>query len=339
MNWDNVSTKVRTTFGVPYKGFYQRVYEAYRPPLAYPKEVLRSMTIDDLHPKPVRATNLYGSFVLNRQGVLQGPFTFEEWQTYAVSLLDEFGQIVENPTLPLDWRDVFFRYTGDFYAGSYSHFVDIWLILINQLPGDDLLKHWSYYNVFFGVDITKMTDKVSREKARDYHGKLKVFTVKRPHGLHRSILAKVHPEDWEYFATLYSPDKNVPRDLDCPNGPLVLEPSKKNLDHVGFINDNFKAWIENGAIIDGGTSSQVQPELAVGITVANPEEKPRECWDGSILKEVEHPVKLPCKLDRMDKMYPLLKKNCWLAKCDDKSGYHQMRLSKTSETLLYLPFL
>ena len=79
-------------------------------------------------PKPIRAVNRNLSFVLNRQGIMQGPFTHSEWLEYSWKLWDNFHEVIENdnPWSEKDsvdnWSTLFFRHTDDFNAGNYNLF-------------------------------------------------------------------------------------------------------------------------------------------------------------------------------------------------------------------------
>ena len=92
-------------------------------------------------PPCVRPVNKSGCLVLNTVGVVQGPYTFEEWFVYGQNLIHYFHLIVQKKAKP-DWSKLYFRDPSQFYAGSYSHFCNIGIIYINTFQKNYL--HYIY---------------------------------------------------------------------------------------------------------------------------------------------------------------------------------------------------
>ena len=77
-------------------------------------------------PRNVRAVNFRGDLVLNRQGVLQGPHTHLEWLGYSTECFRLIAECKEwSPARHPDWRDLYFRATDQFYAGTFNHFSQV----------------------------------------------------------------------------------------------------------------------------------------------------------------------------------------------------------------------
>lgn len=77
-------------------------------------------------PQNVRAVNFRGDLVLNKEGVLQGPYTHSEWKDYSLQCFRLIAECKEwSPQRRPDWRDLYFRATDQFYAGSFFHFSEV----------------------------------------------------------------------------------------------------------------------------------------------------------------------------------------------------------------------
>ena len=105
-----------------------------------------------IHEPPlVRPVNRRGDFVINAQGIVQGPLRYSEWLAYAYALLDNFHELLKDGE-SFKWADLYFRSEDDFYSGSYSHFSPISLLLARKLQSDQV-AHRSYQVIHSGVDI------------------------------------------------------------------------------------------------------------------------------------------------------------------------------------------
>lgn len=82
-------------------------------------------------PKPIRAVNKDTNLVVNRQGIVQGPYTHAEWLAYSWFLWDQFHEVVDNTVNISDersrnlWASLYFRHTDDFCGGNYNFFSGI----------------------------------------------------------------------------------------------------------------------------------------------------------------------------------------------------------------------
>jgi len=155
--------------------------------LAYPKiEEYEKFTNDDgtlniegvFAPKNVRSVNIKGHMIITKFGIIQGPYTHQEWLAYSFTLWGHMNDILNEKISPntLDWRNLYFRHNDDYYAGSFYHFSDNWLVTINSLPDNDDLKHKIYQDVHSGVDIFSSMGEIKPEKARLYRDKKYYYT-------------------------------------------------------------------------------------------------------------------------------------------------------------------
>ena len=111
-----------------------------------------------------RPVNFNNAMVLNEKGIVMGPYTFVEWYDYSWQLLEQFHDILNGKEVP-HWNDLYFRHMYDFVAGSYAFFSDISLVLCNKLQNDHV-KHFSYYDMKFGLDVTNNLKLVEKHQAK-----------------------------------------------------------------------------------------------------------------------------------------------------------------------------
>ena len=102
----------------------------------------------------IRAVNWNNAMVLNENGVVQGPYSHQEWLEHSWFLWDLFFKLKEDPEVfflnhAFWWSCIYFRHNEDFCAGLYQRFTPIFLLLANYLP-DDYSKHRSYADVHSG---------------------------------------------------------------------------------------------------------------------------------------------------------------------------------------------
>ena len=275
--------------------------------------------------------NRRGDLVLSQKGILQGPYLHSEWLQQSYHCLDLFDEVLKDEGKHRDWRDVYFRCCDDYYAGSYSHFTQIWEIFINGLPDNDKLKHECLYNLHHGVDFYRTLTKVKKVNPRKFRRREKLYTEKEPHYLNRKILETCDPEegDMGYYKSLFPQYKWLPKKVG-QRGNLKFKDNPLNEPLEPYISKQLADWCVCGSVLDGGHTSHSTPYLTVGITVANATKKPRLCFDGGALKALEGDYKIPCILDGIPQFYKYLHKGALLSKVDDKSGYHQLRLNKES---------
>ena len=70
-------------------------------------------------PPPVRPVNRHGCLVVNENGIVQGPYTHNEWLLYGFEALDLFQDVVDGKA-EAEWSDVYFRHNDDYYSGNYK---------------------------------------------------------------------------------------------------------------------------------------------------------------------------------------------------------------------------
>ena len=122
-------------------------------------------------PRPIRAVNRNQCFVVNRKGVMQGPFHHFEWLNYSWILWDLFHDVLDgtvefNATTAKElWGSLYFRCTDDFVAGNYNFFSEVHLLLANAFPDRDT-KHSSYSEVHAGADLWHNLEPVDVKNAK-----------------------------------------------------------------------------------------------------------------------------------------------------------------------------
>ena len=93
-------------------------------------------------PPPTRPVNFQNSLVINGNGKIMGPFEEIEWQLQSQKLMDIFFKLVNEPqhynatTKSFWWSEIFFRHNGDFVAGLYSRYTEIFQLLAKYLPNE-----------------------------------------------------------------------------------------------------------------------------------------------------------------------------------------------------------
>ena len=168
-------------------------------------------------PKPIRAVNRNSCFVVNRQGVLQGPFEHHEWLSYSWVLWDLFHDILEEK-VQFDsvnakqmWSSLYFRYVKDFTAGSYNHFSEIHLLLANAFPDRDT-KHSCYSELHSGADLWINLEPTDIKDAKQFRNEGKIFNVSVPHKTNCKI-RNLKVEDSKTILSLREERKNQLKEL------------------------------------------------------------------------------------------------------------------------------
>jgi len=301
-------------------------------------------TDGEFSPKNVLSVNINGHIVADRNGIVQGPYTHEEWLGYSHDLWLKFNQhlfpekfatTLDGSCKKPDWRDVYFRSNDHYYAGSFNHFSDQWLVTINSLPDDDDLKHKIYKDVHSGVDIFHGILPIPREKAREHRDGNKYYTVEIPHKYNcwvHSKLGKLTEVEKIKFNRWYPKVKSIFRLKDPKTGMLdtnahIPTPPAVLTKYEQFIKTQLGKWMDRGSIIEVNSERLATTNPLV---VADEEgKKLRPCFDGSLLSLMET-RKSPCVLDTIPSTFPLISRGTILTKMDDQSGFHQFLMNVDS---------
>ena len=267
-------------------------------------------------------------------------------------------------------RNRFAQCLGSQYqAGSYSRHVDKFLLGIRYLEGH-VHRHESYkaiwqgadvyhnqkpvdksdainfrsdklYNItvphyqncnHLGIDPTKLDLDKAREWDRNYQKRFHEELVK-PHKKSDKImegLVEGFDSDWQ----LFKPFKHIIRRIPSAKNDFQMIPLySTNPDwvhkYLKFTVDTIDEWLMTGALILRPEGDE--PIMTAGCIYASMDKKPRLCYDGSITKALEF-YKMPCKLDCLQQVAPVIPKNALLTKMDDKRGFHQMTINEESIT-------
>ena len=139
---------------------------------------------------PVKPVNKNGALVMHPNGFIVGPYLGKDWKEYSYFLLDYFHNIIEGKDIP-DWSRLYFRDMNDFYAGSYGHFYDIYLLYNQKLPGL-ITRHMALNDVSLGVDFFENLLPSEVLKTTNFRGKGEMHSIPAPHKLH---LQHIHNMD------------------------------------------------------------------------------------------------------------------------------------------------
>ena len=138
---------------------------------------------------PVKPVNKNGALVMHPQGFIVGPYLGEDWKKYSYYLLEYFHDILEHKDIP-DWSRLFFRDMNDFYAGSYGHFYDIYLLYSQKLPGL-VTRHMALNDVSLGVDFFENLLPSEVLKTTNFRGKGEMHSIPAQHKLHLQHIHKM----------------------------------------------------------------------------------------------------------------------------------------------------
>ena len=130
-------------------------------------------------PPPVRPVLQNGAMAIDENGLVRGPYLYEQWREYSFFLLDYFHDILEGKDEPA-WHRLFFRHEDDFYGGIYSHFYEIHFILSRKLAGT-VTRHSALNDVHRGVDMYENLYPAGLLKPTNFRGKGQMFTLTMPH--------------------------------------------------------------------------------------------------------------------------------------------------------------
>ena len=304
-------------------------------------------------PKNVLAKSFDNRLVISREGIIQGPFTPQEWGEYAheswglVAKLSEDMpdfEKTDNKYLKFgknykpDIRDLFFRDPDNFQCGSFNHFCDQWLITINTLPDDDDLKHMTYMSVWNGIDLFQNQALIEKNFSRPFRNKGNFHTKKIPHKFNNYVRDKLDFGDKNLqnftpseIVTLKDRDKKwFPRTKNIPknenNGKPIFQTNPELLEkHGSFL------VTEVAKNIGDEIMSPISREnlFLVSAWVVAEGKKLRKCFDGGLIKVLES-AKTKCVLDSIPDFVDMLKPHDLLTKIDDKSGFYQLLLNGDS---------
>ena len=286
-------------------------------------------------PKPVIPVNFQENIVMSRYGGIQGPYTHDEWRQYSYKLFEYIYKGTEAPKAKdekFDWRDLYFRAKQSFYAGSFYHFSEHWLVTVNALPDNDFLKHLTYSSVWSGVDLFHNQANISPNKSREFRNKGNFHTKSVPHNLHTWIHGKLDLSDpafREKAMKWWPPYKNIPQN-DRGEAPVAKTNPSIFTNYDKFLLAEIEKDCESG--IMAKTSKKLVRNTTAWVVADEPLKKTRKCYDGGLLKILES-HKTPCKLDTIPNFCNLINKNDLLSKIDDKSGFMQLILNADSVPL------
>jgi hypothetical protein len=113
--------------------------------------------------------------------------------------------------------------------------------------------------------------------------------------------------------------------------PRQFQNAKNCEQFVGFINSELQERIRSGAIYYVGKVGEVAPPYIVSPITIEPT-KPRLCINLMYLNCFMKDT--PFSLDTLSEVPKIVKKNSFLTKLDDKSGYDNVLMSENSKSLL-----
>ena len=331
-------------------------------------------------PPCVRAVNWKKNWVLDRQGVLRGPYTYQAWLRYGFWCLDAFHETGE-PGKFMYWHQLYFRDENQYYGGSYNHFYPIQFLMIHKLEGlED--KHLASNNVTRGFDVYHNIMPIDRKDAVKVRNAGKVFTVPEPHeenlrSFHGIRKRPLEAELREYekqdkkaktdyvkknakrvrnwcpepegqnltreeakkeadkrFDHWYPKNRNVPVFIPRNSNRVIPPafPTKPELEqkYYKFNMKTLEAWLTSKAIYK--LDKNENPDMIVPAVYANMEKKGRMCVDGGWIKAIEA-YSLKCHLEDLPKAMMVLTKNAFMTKCDDRRGFHLLKIGKEGRKL------
>ena len=137
-------------------------------------------------PPPVRPVNIRNHIVTNKTGVIQGPYSHQQWLTYSYYCWDLFHDIYEDKIQFDDnnrerlWGDIYCRSTDTFCAGSYNNFSQFYLLMARTLS-DDYFRHLAYSEIHRGADLFHNLAPVDPKNAKQFRNHGKIFNISVPH--------------------------------------------------------------------------------------------------------------------------------------------------------------
>ena len=149
-------------------------------------------------PPPVRSVSKEGAMVINRQGIVQGPFLHSEWLEYCFYLFDlchDWAEGKEN----LDWSKVYFRHESDFIGRTFNLFYPIAFLMTPKLVGLEI-KHGVANDGGRGVDLFETLLPKDLDNNSVFRGKGQMHTIPRPYYEYLNEVHKIDPWKFDYKA-------------------------------------------------------------------------------------------------------------------------------------------
>ena len=156
--------------------------------------------LKDLHfqrrfaPPPVRAVSKDNAMVIDRNGIVQGPFLHSEWLTYCFSLFDQCHRWADGSD-NLDWSKVYFRHKDDFIGRTFNLFYPIAFLMTPKLVGLEI-KHGVANDGGRGVDLFETLLPKDIDNNTPFRGKGQMHTIPQPY---YQFLSDVHKQDVKTF--------------------------------------------------------------------------------------------------------------------------------------------
>ena len=283
--------------------------------------------------RKVKAVNLEGEF-------FDYPSSDLEWLEYSLSLLDSIQEVLDTGIIP-PWSTLRFRNEENFRCGTYNDHVQAWLPILNAIPSEKT-KELAYRILHSGVDLFGNLAIIDRKDPRAFRGKKCIYTKFVTHPFNRSLSVK--GLDWHGRKGKFG--KKVHTRVLAPmrkqggefrDSFFRMKNSAKVLDHENTIKNHILDHIGNGSLeYLGPEGSNIVKNCAMLtsglVIVPKGADSFRVCYDGGPIKAVER-FTIPCKLDSIAKVLLYIKKDDYMVKYDDKSGFFQLKLAEFSRNL------
>ena len=130
-------------------------------------------------PPCVKPVNWRDAWVMDRQGRLRGPYTYDAWLRYGFWALDNFHETGPGKK-NMFWHQLYFRNENDYYSGIYNHFYPIHFLMIPKLNGLEE-KHLAANNVSRGFDVYHNIKPLDQKEAVRIRNSGEMFTTPAPH--------------------------------------------------------------------------------------------------------------------------------------------------------------
>ena len=307
--------------------------------VAIKNKSIHKKTIDNTPLSNIRSIDFYGK--INNDII-----TPRNWNYYSHKLITEFEDVLNNSIKP-KWQNLWFRHEEDFRAGSFGLYPDIWLIFINCLP-DDKNKYIAYNHIVNGISILDNQNNIEMRHAKPYHRaneKFMICTQKVVHEANIKLYEKMAIKGnnqleiagWRIKKHGYFPVVVKKKDGSLVKKPLVQPNSKYLLENPQEITGQIVKWIRSGAMEYVGPCNITRSPMRNSLVLVYNEnsDKFRTCFDGGALKLTEA-YSVPCKLDEVIDALLFLKKDDYMTKFDDASGFLQAHLDEQSSNLTHV---
>jgi hypothetical protein len=301
--------------------------------------LIHKKTLDNTPLSNIRAINFFDN-------INDDILTPQQWNEYSHKLLAEFDDVLNDKVIP-NWNKLWFRHEGDFKAGSFGLYPDIWMIFINCLPNDKT-KYIAYNHIVKGICILDNQNQIDIRNAKPYHRakeKFMICTKKIPHEENLKLLEKMNIRGdtqleiagWEIKKHGYYPVRVRKQEGSLVRKPFLQPNAKFLLENPEEITKQVIKWISSGALEYVGPCNITRSPLRTSLVLVYNEnsDKFRTCFDGGSLKLTEA-YSVPCVLDEVVDALLFLEKNDYMTKFDDASGFLQAFLDKQSSNLCHI---